>query len=162
MHHRHVVPLIIFATALVLSGTIWYSANRVPVDAPPSEESARQRTFSAMMRTGSNAVFVDDQPVGALEVFVGFALLEDGGYLEIRADDGGLPGRTIGRSALLPNGGAEHFTVALDEVLTDHAVYYAVLVGEDGSPVTDAEGNVVLMTFAARQDAVPETGVVLP
>jgi hypothetical protein len=127
-----------------------------------SEPSPRVQTFESMLLVGNNAIYVDDQRSGSSTVYVGFAVLKDRGYVEIRSDDGGLPGDAIGRSALLPPGGGEHFEVALNRPLVDGEVYYAMLLHEDGLPVTDAEGNVMLMSFTAREDAEPETGVVLP
>lgn len=163
MHHRYVIPIMLLVAATAIAGAILFSVLRpVPAVAPSEVTTPRQETFGQMLLVGDNAIFVDDQPSGATEVFVGFAILKNGGYVEIYADDEGHPGQAIGRSELLLDGGAEHFTVTVDEPLVDHKIYYAMLINEDGTPVTDADGNVILMSFAAREDAIPETGVVLP
>lgn len=163
MHHRYVIPVILLAAACAIAGAILFSSLRLaPAVAPTEEASPRQQTFEQMLLVGDNAIFVDDQPSGVTEAFVGFAILKDGGFVEVYADDGGHPGLPIGRSELLPEGGAEHFSVTLQQSLVDREVYYAMLIKKDGTPVTDVNGNVILMSFVAREGAVPETGIVLP
>lgn len=121
----------------------------------------RVETFQGML-VGGNAVFVDDQKSGSQTVVVGFVVSDGRSYIEIHADDDGVPGKVIGTSDLLPVGGAEHFEVQLSEPLIDHAIYYAFVVDENKRPVTDALGNVILMSFAARADAEPETEAIQP
>ncbi len=121
----------------------------------------RVETFLEMKQEG-NAVYVEDQMSGALIVSVGFVLIDEPGYVEIHADDEGVPGEIIGTSPLLSAPGAEHLEISLSAPLSDHAVYYAMVTNAKKVPVTDSQDHIVLMSFAARSDATPETGAIEP
>ena len=147
----------------------------VPTDHGPVEELApqtppptRDDTFGTMLRVGANAILVEHQKSGTSEVVVSLAVLEKAGYVVIHEDDNGVPGAIIGASALLPTGG-ENIRVAVDKTLVDGSVYYAMLHVDDGDdtydpakdkPVTDAQGNIILMSFTASVDAEPGSSVI--
>jgi len=139
-----------------------------PAVAPTSPEDVgltpRQENYQNMLRVGSSAIYVEPQIVGATEVVVSLAVLEQSGFVVIHADDSGKPGRIIGVSAFLVDGG-ERIVVPVDEVLEEGKVYYAMLHqdadlngvfdGESERPLTDAMNNVILMSFEATADAAP-------
>jgi hypothetical protein len=163
--------IVLVAVAGIVAAIILTSP-RGPLIAPSSEEDAgetvnpRDETFGSMLRVGPNAIYVDTQTAGASSVLVGIAAMEKPGYVVIHADDGGVPGRIIGTSELRSEGG-EQFEVSLSEALVDGQVYYAMLHTDDGdgsfdaakdAPVTDMDGNVILMSFEARTGYQPSTG----
>lgn len=166
------IPIgILVVVAAVIAALAWRSSYVPDRSASQMEPTPRQQTFQEMMLVGTDAVYVDDQPSGAMEVLVGFAVMKDAGFVVVHADDDGVPGAAIGTSALLPAGGGEHVTVTLQEALEDGEIYYAVLYRDDGDggfdatedrQVTDASNNVILMTFAASTDAEPEFGPISP
>jgi hypothetical protein len=135
--------------------------------------SPRVQTFEQMKQASGAGVYVEDQPAGAMEVVVGFAVMPEGGFIVIHEDDSGVPGRVIGVSAVLAQG-AEHLAVQVSPSLMDGAIYYALLYADPNEdpikalaagtarPLTDTEGNVVLMSFAASANAQPETEPVQP
>lgn len=155
--------VVVLAAAAVAAGILSRAGGRAPAAPEATEASTpRVRTFQAMRSAGNAAIYVEDQPAGASVVSVGFAIMPNAGYVEIRADEDGHPGATVGASRPVPSGGAEHVLVDLDVPLEAHAIYYALLVDEGRTPVTDAEGNIVLMSFAALPGAEPETEAVEP
>jgi len=170
--NKFAVPLGFFFVGIAMIAAIaWRSSLPERSEPAVTETTPRQQTFDQMLRTGAAAIYVDNQPSGATEVSVGFAVMQDPGFVVAFADDGGVPGRAVGASDLLPPGGGEHVAVSLSEPLAQYGIYYAVLYRDDGDgifdslkdrQVTDASDNVVLMTFAAEADAVPEDGPVLP
>ncbi len=121
----------------------------------------RVETFEQMKEEG-NAVYVENQMSGSSVVSVGFVVIDESGYVEIHADDDGVPGEVIGTSKLLYAPGAEHLEISLSAPLSDHAVYYAIVTNAKKVPVTDSQDHIVLMSFAARSDEEPETGAVDP
>ncbi len=166
------IPIgILVVVAAVIAALAWRASYVPDRSASDVEPTPRQQTFQEMILVGTDAIYVDDQPSGATEVLVGFAVMKDAGFVVIHADDDGVPGTPIGASALLPAGGGEHVTVMLDGELEGGEIYYAVLYRDDGDgtfdaaedrQVTDASDNVILMTFAASADAEPEFGPISP
>lgn len=162
----------ILATVAVLAAGIVLTS-RVPGSGTRGDtpETPRERTFDQMLQDGTSAIYVEDQAAGAAGVAVGFAVMREPGFVVVFDDDGGVPGNAIGVSELLPPGGGEHVPVTLGAPLSDGEIYYAVLYRDDGdgrfdaavdAQLTDAQDDVVLMTFAALTDAMPEEGAVLP
>ena len=158
-------PRVIVISAAIVAAAVaalfWLSSRHSgqTQSLPPTR---REETFRQMLSASQNGVYLEDQAADARAVTVGYAVASQAGYVEIRADDHGVPGAAIGRSGSLPTGRTEHFSVALSEPLLDKAVYYALLLNTDGTGVTDADGNVVLMSFAAHAGATPEDGPVDP
>lgn len=135
-----------------------------------SNGDPRVQTLEQMLLVGDDAIFVDDQPIGASEVVVGFVSLSNPGYVVIHRDDDGLPGSIMGVSDWLLDG-AEHFTVEVESPLSKGEIYYAMLYKDDGDqawsapkdlPVTDKESNIILMTFTTSEGASPQEGAVMP
>ncbi len=166
---------LIGVVCLILTLILMYFVSHVrPVSQQVSSTSSpRIQTFEQMKTASGAGVYVEDQPAGAMEVVVGFAVMPQGGFLAIHEDAGGVPGRVIGVSSVLAQGG-EHVSVKVSPALVDGAIYYAMVYADpkddpikalaDGTvrPLTDAEGNVVLMSFAAVNGAQPETEPVQP
>ena len=165
------VPLswIVFLVLVaVIVAAILLTSPAGPATAPSSPEDVeatpREGTYQNMLRTGPNAIFVDTQLVGTNEVIVGVVAMAEPGFIVIHADDGGKPGEIIGVSDPIIEGG-ENVRVSIDADLEAGAVYYAMLHadangngafdGEAERPVTDLEGNVILMSFEATTDANP-------
>lgn len=155
-------------------GLVWLLTRTTssPNDSTPTV-SPRVQTFEQMKTASGAGVYVEDQPAGAMEVVVGFAVMPQGGFLAIHEDAGGVPGRVIGVSSVLAQGG-EHVSVKVSPALVDGAIYYAMVYADPKDdpikalaagtvrPLTDADGNVVLMSFAAVSGAQPETEPVQP
>lgn len=133
-------------------------------------EPSRAATFEGMLETGSDAIYLDNQTAGQSEVIVGYVVLSQPGFVVIAADNDGVPGERVGTSRWMDNGG-EHVSIGLDQALELDQVYYAVVHHDNGDgafnvttdpAATDAEDSVVLMTFLAWEDAVPEPSPVMP
>lgn len=164
MKRASLIGLILVLAAAAVAAAILLTSERNAKPVPDTAEtpSPRVQTFEAMQLVGSSAIYTEDQEVGSTVVSVGFAIMQNAGYVEIRADEDGHPGATIGTSSLLPAGGGEHVLVNLNVPLEAKTIYYALLVDEGKTPVTDANGNIVLMSFAALPGAAPETEAVIP
>ncbi len=135
-----------------------------------SPDPARALTFDAMLETGNDAVYLEDQVAGGSKVVVGYVILSKPGYVVIHGDESGTPGARLGESKLLESGG-EHVSIEVSEVLQDDAVYYAILYRDNGdgrfrstsdAQVLDTKDSVVLMTFTASHGAMPELNPVSP
>lgn len=161
-----IIPGLIVVAAIAVAGSILWSARDASNDGTNqslgTQTTPRQQTFQTMLATGTSAIYVEDQPAGALSVAVGFAVMQDAGFVAIYDSEGGHPGKEIGRSALLPAGGGEHLTVITSTPLSGGEIYYAILLDADGKKLADADGNVTLMSFAARVGAEPEAEAVMP
>lgn len=115
-----------------------------------------------MLKNGDNSIYVTDQFSGASKMSIGYAVFSKPGFITIRDDDHGMPGKIIGTSALL-SGRVDHPEIELSTKLTPDAVYYAELNGDDGDglfdeskdmPVGNKEKSVVLMSFLAKTNVV--------
>jgi hypothetical protein len=168
---RYAIPFVlVLAVAAIIIAIVLTSFDFHHSKPTPPQSTPRQQTFDQMLQVGSDAIYVEDQTSGATAITVGFAVMKDPGFIVVFNDDGGVPGRLIGSSDLLLAGG-EHVPVALNEPLENGKVYYAALYRDDGDgkldvtkdrQATDADNNVALMTFAAKETAEPEDSPVLP
>jgi hypothetical protein len=80
------------------------------------------------------AIGVDDQESDGTEVEVALVTMPAAGFVEVLADDDGVPGARIGLSGLLRTGTSTNLTVELDEPLTeDGTVWVRVIIDYDGS-----------------------------
>ena len=161
-----IIPSLIVVAAVAVAGLILWSSRQDRIDGANQSTGVpatpRQQTFQTMLSTGTSAIYVEDQPAGSSTVAVGFAVMQDAGFVAIYDSEGGHPGKEIGRSALLSAGGGEHLTVTTRTPLSGGEIYYAILLDADGAELADADGNVTLMSFAARAGAEPETEAVQP
>jgi len=159
-----VIAAIIVAILLTSPGPAVAPSSPEDIEPTPSEEN-----FQGMLRVGPNAIYVDAQLAGSNEVIVGMAVLGEPGFVVIHSDDGGVPGKVIGASERLSEGG-ENIRVNVDETLEVGRVYYAMLHadanqngvfdGESERPLTDTLGNVILMSFEATTDANPGESII--
>lgn len=133
-------------------------------------EPTRAQTFETMLEVGEDAIYLENQTSGETQVQVGYVILSEPGFVVIYNDQAGIPGEVIGVSQFLQEGG-EHLLVRVDELLENAGVYYAALHHDNGDKrfdlardvlVNDTNDSVVLMTFLAQEDAVPEDGPVMP
>ncbi|MEI6511067.1 MAG: hypothetical protein WCO25_03435 [Candidatus Uhrbacteria bacterium] len=165
-----IIPGLIVVAAIAVAATILWSTRHEWVDGTNqaltqslgAQSTPRQQTFQGMLAAGTSAVYVEDQADGSSEVAIGFAVMKDAGFVAVYDSEGGHPGKEIGRSALISAGGGEHLTVVTSTPLRGGEIYYAILLSKDGAELADADGNVTLMSFAARVGAEPETGAVQP
>ena len=161
-----IVPglIVIVAAGVAVAILLSYRNDRLNAEnlSLGTQATPRERTFQTMLSTGTSAVYVEDQAAGSETVAIGFAVMESEGFVAIYDSEGGHPGKEIARSSLLPAGGGQHLTIPLGSPLLDGQIYYAVLLAKDGSELADPDANVILMSFAARAGAEPETGAVQP
>jgi hypothetical protein len=103
------------------------------------------------------ALEVGDQEGDGTTVVVASAALPSPGFLEVRVDQGGSPGRRLGVSGLLPTGTAAGVSIELDEPLTADAVLWIRVridldgnerIGEDDPVALDANGRRVVAPLA--------------
>ncbi len=158
----------LLAIGVTIAGILIFS----PAPVPSSEllVDPRVQTFEAMKADGGQGIYVEDQPAGVQEVQIGFAVCSSPCFVAIFDDASGVPGKPIGVSALLPEGG-EHVRVSLETPLLNDAVYYAMLRKDNGDgtflettdgPLANAGGVTALMTFLAKEGAAPEMEAVMP
>lgn len=123
---------------------------------------SREANADAMLKNGNNAIYLTDQLSGQKKIVVGYAVFEKPGFITVREDDHGIPGKIVGVSGLL-DGRVEAQVVEVTSVLQPDHVYYAELVVDDGNgafeetkdlPVHDQEKSVVLMSFLAKAERV--------
>ena len=120
---------------------------------PATTEVATEET--ATVPGEKNLVLVSDYTAGKT-VTVARVVLEKPGYVMIHEDASGKPGAIIGTSTLLSAGESTDVVVNLKRAGKDEEVLYAMLHMDDGDgkfvattdlPVTDSQGNVVMMNF---------------
>jgi len=136
----------------------------------PTAEPQAQGTESLSVLAGENALYIADQVPGK-EVLINTVVLQKPGYVVIhKADESGQPGEVIGNSSLL-NPSDISTTIDLKEDIASGEVYFAMLHTDDGdgvfsfpgsdSPVTDNQGQVVMMQFKADPNADPQVDVMM-
>jgi len=82
---------------------------------------------------------------------VASATLPSAGFLEVRADQGGAPGRLLAVSDLLPAGTASDLALELNEALTgDATLWVRMRIDFDGDGAL-AEGDPIALTDAGRR-----------
>ncbi len=133
----------------------------------------RVQTFEQMKAASGAGIYVEDQPAGAAEVVIGYAVMPAGGFIAIHADNGGVPGQMVGISSVYPQGG-EHLVISVSPPLVEEEIYYAIVYTDPNEDpikalssgkaraLTSNDDNVVMMSFAATASAVPETQPVEP
>ncbi len=114
------------------------------------ELHGRELVYHQSVEASGDGVFVEDQSYGSAFVVVEAVTVEGEGYVEIYADDGGVPGEKIGRSQML-SGAYENVVVDVDSPLIINEVYYAVLVDTEGEMVTKGDETVVMMSFTTNE-----------
>ena len=88
---------------------------------------------------------VEDQEGEGTTVMVGSVTLPSPGFVEVRADDGGTPGRRLGLSDLLPTGTVTGLEIELDDALAADAVLWVrVRIDLDGDEDLGTEDPVAL------------------
>ncbi len=160
--------LFLLAIGLTIAGILLTSPKAIPSSEAPKDP--RVQTFEAMRADGGQGIYVEDQAAGVTEVSVGFAVCASPCFVAIFDDASGVPGKPIGVSTLLPEGG-EHVHISLETPLLNDAVYYAMLRKDNGdgtflestdAPLTNAGGITASMSFLANEGAEPETEAVMP
>ncbi|MDG1949389.1 MAG: hypothetical protein P8J32_01040 [bacterium] len=164
---------IFLAVIAAITGLILTTEPTEEVVEEPTEEvmeATRSTTFTNMLATGEDAIYLENQPADTQSVDVGYVVLSQPGYVVIAADNDGVPGERIGTSRWMDDGG-EHVTVDLTQTLLHDNVYYAVVHHDNGDgtfnvstdpAATDTLDSVVLMTFIALDGAAPENKPVMP
>ena len=120
---------------------------------------------------GSNAIYVDDSPLGTL-VPISYAKLQSSGFVVIHEDSSNKPGKILGVSQLLAAGeNTKIDPVSISRMSKNKELLYAVLYLDDGNGAFDFEkdkpaidsitGENIMMFFNADSDAGPP-GVVNP
>jgi len=114
-------------------------------------------------------VVVPEQ-AGGTNVFIENATLPIGGYVVIHKEEDSKPGAIIGVSEFLPAGIAENFLIDTDEEVVEGDFLFAVLHADYGNqefspdvdlPLTDNEGNIVLVRFAIVNEGALDNEVKL-
>lgn len=126
----------------------------------PEEESGMEAlppgSALGTITLGGNAVAVNDQAPG-LRVAVAMVTLARDGWVVIHEDRDGKPGNILGAQRF-GSGANQSGSVDLLRSTEEGRVYYAMLHSDDGDrafdhakdlPLTDPQGNVILMRFVA-------------
>ena len=153
---------------ILIIASFLQSANKSDVKTAPSPTvlgsnlpASREANANAMLNNGDNTIFVTDQSSGLSELSVSYAVLSEPGFVLVRDDDHGMPGKIIGTSALLQNGRVENIDISLTDSLKADRVYYAELAQDDGDQtfqeakdllVSDQNKSIVLMSFQTSTD----------
>lgn len=148
---------------VIAAAAIWYALflKRGASDQPASAEKKPALKPSGLV-IGRNAIYVADQAPSE-RIAVGFAVLENPGFVVIHEDRGGEPGAILGQSALIGAGEANDLPpVLLLRKARDGETLLAMLHRDDGDgafdpakdvPVRDAGGELVTMQFSIDREA---------
>lgn len=139
------------------------SSNKSQIITPLSEKASnqvlpasREANADSMLKNGENTIYVTDQPSGQSTLTIAYAVFAKPGFITIRDNDHGMPGKIIGTSPLLQSGRSEKMNIDLTTVSQPDHVYYAELVQDDGDNVfveekdhlvSDQNKSIVLMSF---------------
>lgn len=113
---------------------------------------------------------VAPEQAGGINVFIENATLPLGGYVVIHKEEENKPGAIIGVSEFLPAGIAENFLIDIDEEVVEGDFLFAMLHKDNGNqefsleedfPLTDNEGNIVLVRFAIVNEGALDNEVKL-
>lgn len=109
------------------------------------------------------------EQAGGINVFIENATLPNGGYVVIHKEENGKPGSIIGVSDFLPSGITENFLVDTEKVVEGDSLF-AILYTDDSNqefsietdfPLTDSEGNIVLVQFTIVDEGALDNEVKL-
>jgi len=155
------------AVMVLVIAALWQSPQKSQIKSVPSETAtgenlpvSREANTESMLKNGDNAIYVTDQPSRASKIEVGYVILAIPGFVIIRDDELGMPGKIIGSSSLL-SGRTNAVSIDLEKTLGAGQVYYAELVLDDGNAVfeegkdllvSDNNKSIVLMSFQASTD----------
>lgn len=123
---------------------------------PPAGETLSPSTSVGSILVGGNAIAVSDQAPG-VKVAVSFVTLSQDGWIVVHEEREGQPGNILG-ARRFSAGANQSGGVELLRRTEDGKVYFAMLHADDGDrkfdhtkdlPITDPQGNVVLMRFVA-------------
>lgn len=158
-----VIVLVLIVAALL------QPAAKSQVKSPPSKTAidqalpaSREANATSMLKDGDNAIFVTDQSSSSSKIQIGYVILGKPGFITVRDDDHGMPGKIIGVSQIL-SGHVDAPSVDVSTKLEEDHVYYAELVTDDGNgtfeeakdhPADTKDKSVVLMSFLAKTSAV--------
>lgn len=158
-----IIVLVLIVAALLEPAT---KSRQIPVPSQTDSSQALPPTREAnaveMLKNGDNAIYLKDQTSGQTKVAIGYAVFAKPGFITVREDDHGVPGKIVGVSDVL-SGRVESPTIDVSVSLEADRVYYAELVSDDGDkifdeskdlPVNDKDKSVVLMSFLAKPNAV--------
>jgi hypothetical protein len=112
---------------------------------------ARASAEITVVLTAPAAVEVEDQEGEGTTVAVGSVTLPSPGFVEVRADDGGTPGRRLGQTDLLPTGTTTGLEIELADALAADAVLWVrVRIDLDGDEDLGTEDPVALDAVGRR------------
>lgn len=144
------------------------TSTQTPVSTATTEVTADPNTISGIVMADSSAVYVADQKPGNT-VTVSTVFFHEPGYVMIHKSVNGQPGAIIGVSDYVESS-KDMLEVTVDEALVDGEEYFAMLHKDDGNgvyddaqtdaPITDPQGNIIMMNFRADADAEEAPAVV--
>ncbi len=124
----------------------------------------RSQTVNPPEQAGINSLTVSDQDADAVAVLIDNATLTASGFVAIHSDASGQPGTIVANSRPLTAGGHSNLTIIMP--LTPGATYWAMLHGDDGNgvfdanndkPLTDETGAVVMKQFKVKLTTAGES-----
>lgn len=142
-------------------GLAWLIA--VNKNGTPVSEGSENDNEITELTSSEDSILVTDQSEG-VRVSLSSVVLKEGGWAVIHEDDNGAPGRILG-AQLLAAGKWTDSTVELLRGTLAGQTYYAMLHSDNGDrafdpkkdlPITDDEGNPVVMEFKANASAAQE------
>ena len=149
--------VILVAIAGAIGFWIGWQSSQPPASTPPADVTSGVSPLAAgALISGEHAIAVSDQAPG-MRVNISFVTLAEHGWVAIHDDVGGRPGPILGAQRF-DAGQNQSGAVELLRGTEEGRVYYAMLHRDDGDrqfdhtkdlPVTDGQGNVVLMRFVA-------------
>ncbi|MBN2113144.1 MAG: hypothetical protein JW785_03350 [Acidimicrobiia bacterium] len=120
----------------------------------PDGGPARAAAVVTLVRLSPAEVEVEDQEGDGTVVTVASVTLPSAGFLELRADEGGSPGRVLLVSGLLPAGTSTGIDFALDPALDADAAFWVRLrIDFDGGGELDDDDPIAMTEGGRRAQA---------
>jgi hypothetical protein len=151
------IVTVIVVVLIIIFGIYWISGkNSAPA---PVAETPSADTSSDQNKTINNGIVVADQYPGNI-AYISSVQLAQPGFVVIKKDAAGLPGKTIGSTYF--KSGIHPGQVSLSESMTDGSLYYAALFVDSNNngtldasdaPAKDSSGKAIMKTFRATSSA---------
>ncbi len=146
-----VVTVIVIIVLIIIGILVFGNDKGVTDDTTATDTAMTDTTASSEL----NRIVMGDQFPGNV-VFVSSVMLENGGWVEIHADNNGQPGAYIGSQYF--NKGINTGKITLTKPTVEGGLYYAMLHSDDGDkvfnaekdlPLKDSKGNIIMKLFRA-------------
>jgi hypothetical protein len=154
------VVTVVVIIVLIIIGIWVFGRKGTPAttEAPVSTNTETPSTVGA-----TNRIVMPDMVYPGNVVYLNSAQFENPGWVVVKADNSGVPGKVLGETYF--TSGINPGKITLSSPMIDGGTYYAVMYSDNGDqkfdpatdqPLTDANGNVIMKVFHASASASTE------